>query len=69
MTYKNGQDSPNVASLDDARKRAAEKAKAEKRAGGLARGKNSVRDWIFAGLVIAMAIGYVADLVTGLGHK
>lgn len=59
-----GEDRGNITSIDDARRRAAEKAKAEKRA---ARGQpaGSVRDWIIGGLVLAMALGYFASLFAG----
>jgi hypothetical protein len=43
-----------IASLDEARKRAAAKAKAAKRA---ARGHMGARDWIIGGVIIAMALG------------
>lgn len=75
MTSRNGHlngsgkgDNDNVASLDDARIRAAQKAKAEQRARS-GRGRNSTRDWIFASMIVLMALGYVAYLVTGWGHK
>ena len=59
-----GDDRGNITSIEDARRRAAEKAKAEKRA---ARGQpaGSVRDWIIGGLVLAMALGYFASLFAG----
>jgi F0F1-type ATP synthase assembly protein I len=69
MNAPNGHDNSNVKSLEEARQRAAEKAKAEKRA---ARGQQaaSVRDWIIGGLVLAMALGYFASFFVeapGLG--
>lgn len=60
---------PNVASLDEARRRAAEKAKAEKRAqssGGVMRsGPRSARDWLIGGLIVAMAASYIASFFIG----
>ena len=60
MTKSNGQNDPNVTSLDEARRRAAQKAKAEPRADG-ARSANSVRDWVIGGIIVAMAIGFIAS--------
>lgn len=71
MSFKNGRDHAdhNVTSLDEARRRAAAKAKAEKQAARGAR-PPSLRDWVIGGLVIAMALGYFASLFVeapGLG--
>ena len=70
MTTPNGHDDgqarSNVASLAEARQRAAEKAKAEKRtaaAGG--RGQRTARDWIIGGIVVVMAISYIASFFVG----
>jgi hypothetical protein len=68
---KNGRDhaDDNVTSLDEARRRAAAKAKAEKQAARGARAP-SLRDWVIGGLVIAMALGYFASFFVeapGLG--
>ena len=65
-----GGDRPNVASLDEARRRAAEKAKAEKRAqsGGAVRagaGPRTSRDWLIGGLIVVMAVGYIASFFIG----
>lgn len=61
MTKSNGHDNPNVASLDEARRRAAEKAKAEKRAtSGITR-PHTMREWLIGGLIVAMALGYIAS--------
>ena len=63
-----GDERPNVASLDEARKRAAEKAKAEKRAqsGSVMRGgPRSPRDWLIGGLIVVMAVGYIASFFIG----
>ena len=65
MSKTNGHRDPNVTSLDEARKRAAEKAKAEKRGGKPwwrgppmpPSGPRTSRDWILGGVVIVMAIG------------
>lgn len=64
MAGANGHDNSNITSLEEARKRAAEKAKAEKRA---ARGlqPRTWRDWVIGGLVLAMALGYFASLFAG----
>ncbi len=64
MNKGNGHSDPNVASLDEARRRAAEKAKAEQRAVS-GRGPNTLRDWLIGGLVVLMAIGYIASLFAG----
>lgn len=63
---KNGRDhtDDNVTSLDEARRRAAAKAKEEKQAARGARAP-SLRDWVIGGLVIAMALGYFASLLIG----
>lgn len=51
-------DHNNVSSLEEARKRAAAKAKQEKQAQRNARvGAMSPRDWIIGGIFIAMALG------------
>ena len=64
MTKGNGQHDPQIASLDEARQRAAEKAKAEKRKSVVsAGGSRTVRDLLIGGLLIAMALGYIASLV------
>ena len=65
MTFRNGHDGPkdpNVASLDEARRRAAEKKKSEARA-STGRGPRTTRDWIIGGVIIAMAVGLIASLV------
>lgn len=65
MSKLNGHDSSNMTSLEDARRRAAEKAKAEKRAArGL--GERTWRDWVIGGAVIAMALGYFASVFSGM---
>ena len=68
MSFKNGRDhaDDNVTSLDEARRRATEKAKAERRA---ARGlqPRSARDWIIGGIILAMALGYFASFFMGTG--
>ena len=63
--HSNGDDRDNVTSLDDARRRAANKAKAEKRVAAGQSGARSVRDWIIGGMIVLMAIGYVASLFAG----
>ncbi len=66
MSNKNGRGHAdhNVTSLDEARRRAAAKAKEEKQAARGARAP-SLRDWVIGGLVIAMALGYFASLFAG----
>jgi len=66
MSFKNGRDhgGENVTSLEEARRRAASKAKAEARAARGAR-TPSLRDWIICGVIVAMAIGYIASLFVG----
>ena len=57
---KDPQRSAKVASLDEARRRAAARAKEDKReARASRRGRMTVRDWIIGGVVIAMALGMV----------
>ena len=67
--HGNGDDDrPNVASLDEARRRAAEKAKAQKRAqssGVVRSGPRSARDWVIGGLIVVMAVGYIASFFIG----
>ncbi len=73
MSMLNGHGGPkdeNVASLDEARKRATEKAKAAKRAGKQSwtgpnpgpQGPRTGRDWIIGGIIILMAVGLIASL-------
>ena len=65
MSLLNGQGQPkdeNVASLDEARKRAANKKKMETRASQPG-GPRTARDWIIGGLFIAMALGLIVSLV------
>ena len=66
MSLKNGHDSggDNVTSLDEARRRAAQKARDEKRAAGGAR-MMSTRDLLIGGLIVVMAIGYIASFFVG----
>lgn len=74
--HLNGSGKPNgdgkIASLDDARKRAAARAKdARRQERAQARGYMSPRDWLVGGIVIAMALGmiwfWVAPLVRATG--
>jgi len=57
----NGDDSGKVHSLDEARRRAAEKAKAERRSSGRGDRPHTARDWIIGGLMLAMAIAGLAS--------
>ncbi|MFV0297641.1 MAG: hypothetical protein ACK5JT_16130 [Hyphomicrobiaceae bacterium] len=54
-------DDGKIASLDDARRRATERAKAEKRAERDARrgGAMRPRDWIIGGIVVLMALAMI----------
>ena len=61
-----GADDGKVTSLDDARKRAAQKAKATKVAALRATGGRSAKDYIYGGLMLAMALGTIAWFVMGL---
>lgn len=65
MSKANGHDTSKVTSIEEARKRAAAKARAEKRA---ARGQqaSNVRDWIIGGIILAMALGYLASFFVGV---
>ena len=72
MSKGNGQSDPNITSLDEARRRAADKAKAAKRAAappawtGPPAGPTSprtARDWLLGGVMIAMALGALATFV------
>ena len=60
---RNGHDEPNVTSFEEAKKRAAEKAKAEKRAAVSLGGQRTLRDWIIGGAIIAIAAGYLVHLI------
>ena len=68
-----GNGSDNVASLADARRRAAERAKQEKRAARDAKrgGPMSARDWIIGGIFLLMALGlawhWIAPLMGAKG--
>ena len=69
MTFKNGHDDDtnNVTSIADARKRAAEKLKAEKRAAAAGvRGPRTWRDIIIGSMIILLALGYLVQLFVGL---
>ena len=67
MSKGNGHSDPRVTSLDEARKKAAEKAKAAPRAVGN-RGPRTMRDWLIGGAVIAMAVAYLVHLVMSAAH-
>ena len=58
----------NIASLDEARRRAAERAKQEKRAARHAKrgGPMAVRDWIIGSVFVLMALGLVWHWVAPL---
>ena len=65
MTFRNGHDTPkdpNVASLDEARRRATEKRKAEACTSD-DRGLPTPRDWIIGGAIIAMAVGTIVSVI------
>jgi hypothetical protein len=50
-----------VHSLDEARRRAAQKAKAQSKAAPSAGRPNTARDWIFGGVMLAMAVAGLAS--------
>lgn len=56
---------PNVTSFEEARRRASQKAKAEKRAASGLRRPQGAREWLIGGLMIAMALGYIASFFVG----
>ncbi len=74
MSQGNGHDDPRIASLDEARRRAAEKAKAAKRAGKPSwtgpdpgpQGPRTSRDWVIGGILIVMALSLIASWVMGV---
>ncbi len=63
MTKRNGQHDPNVTSLDEARRRAAQKSKQDKqqKPGLNAGGPRTVRSMIVGGVIIAMALCFIAS--------
>ena len=63
MTGLNGNDPSKVASLDEARKRAVQKAKSQPASDASDRGPRAMRDWVIGGIVIALALGFIASLV------
>ena len=63
MTKRNGHDDPDVTSFEEAKKRADEKAKAEKRAAVASGGPRTLRDWMIGGAIIAIAAGYLVHLI------
>jgi hypothetical protein len=67
MSKSNGHSDPLVASLDEARKRAAEKTKAAPRSGTVT-GPWTMRDWLIGGAVIAMAVAYLVYLAMSAAH-
>jgi hypothetical protein len=66
MNLRNGHDNPNVTSIEEARKRAMEKAKPAKRVSVPGeRRPATLRDWIVGGLFIAMAVGAIVSFFYG----
>ena len=63
MSPRNGHGEPNVTSFEEAKKRAAEKAKAEKRAAVASGGPRTLRDWIIGWAIIAVAVAYLVHLI------
>jgi hypothetical protein len=64
MAKGNGHQDPRVTSLDEARRRAAQKAKvAEIAARAGAKGPRTWRDLLIGGIAILMAIGFLVSLV------
>ena len=68
MNLRNGHDQPNVTSFEEAKKRAAAKAKAEKQAAASPGGPRTMRDWIIGGVIIALAVGYLVHLIMSAAH-
>jgi hypothetical protein len=68
MNKANGQHDPQIASLEEARRRAAQKAKA-KQATDLPVGQSRLRDWLIGGIILAMAIGMIVFWIMGLGNS
>ena len=64
MTLRDAQDQSNVTSLEDARRRASVKLNAAPQPKASAKNM-SAREWIWGGLLIAMAIGFVVSFVLG----
>lgn len=66
MTYKNGRGpgDDKVASLEEARRRAAQSAKAKQKS-ARAGTPRSLRDYVIGGIIIAMAIGFIASFFVG----
>ena len=64
---KHPDDDGKVASLDEARRRVAARAKAEKRQErAIRRGSMTARDWIIGGVIVAMALGMIWHWVSPL---
>ncbi len=62
----NGAKDPNIASLDEARRRKAEQDRAAKRAARVVT-TGTIGQRVFGGMAIAVAVAYLAWLVGGLG--
>lgn len=67
MTLRNGHDYSNITSLDDARRRASVKLNAAPPPKSSAKTAKTMtaRDWVWGGLLIAMAIGFVVSFFLG----
>lgn len=67
MTIGNGARDPRISSLDDARRRKAEKDKAARRAARQSGGPVTIGQRLFGLAVLAMSLGYIAWLAGLLG--
>ena len=65
MTERGNGADPKIASLEEARRRAAAKAKSERRANS-GTASRSMRDLVVGGIIIAMAVGFVVSLALPL---
>ena len=61
MAKGNGHDDPRIASLDEARRRAAERQRAAKQGASRSGSESQTqRDWLIGGVFIAMAVAGIA---------
>jgi len=67
VTTRNGQNDPRITSLEEARRRKAEKEKAADQAARQCASGGSLKSRIFGLAMIAMAAGFVFWLLGGLG--
>ncbi len=67
MTTGDGQHDPRITSLEEARRRKAEKEKAAGRPASVAPGGGSLKSKVFGFAMIAMAAGFIVWMLGGLG--